>query len=142
MDRPDERDREIAGLRECLSRLNDASLRINESLDFDTVLQGVFDSARSLTEARLRGDDAPRRWRAGTGFPIVRDDLGWGRTTLVMPERWRLYEYLGRISRSLRLTDLLGHVRSAGLPESPPTPGGGAGRRLSCGAWLPNGKAS
>ena len=52
MDRPDERDREIAGLRECLSRLNDASLRINESLDFDTVLQGVFDSARSLTEAR------------------------------------------------------------------------------------------
>ena len=61
LDRPDERDREIAGLRECLSRLNDASLRINESLDFDTVLQGVFDSARSLTEARLRGDDAPRR---------------------------------------------------------------------------------
>ena len=56
MDRTDERDRDIAGLRERLSRLSDASLPINESLDFDTVLQGVLDSARSLTEARLRGD--------------------------------------------------------------------------------------
>ncbi|MCY4448584.1 MAG: hypothetical protein OXE02_07030, partial [Chloroflexi bacterium] len=35
-----------------LSRLSAASLRINESLDFDTVLQGVLDSARSLTAAR------------------------------------------------------------------------------------------
>ena len=35
-----------------LSRLSAASLRINGSLDFDTVLQGVLDSARSLTAAR------------------------------------------------------------------------------------------
>ncbi len=35
-----------------LSRLSRASLRINESLDFDTVLQGVLDAARSLTAAR------------------------------------------------------------------------------------------
>ena len=35
-----------------LSRLSRASLRINESLEFDTVLQGVLDSARSLTAAR------------------------------------------------------------------------------------------
>ena len=35
-----------------LSELSAASLRINESLDFDTVLQGVIDSARSLTNAR------------------------------------------------------------------------------------------
>ena len=34
------------------SRLTRASLRINESLDFDAVLQGVLDSARSLTSAR------------------------------------------------------------------------------------------
>ena len=32
-----------------LSKLSEASLRINESLGFDTVLQGVIDSARSLT---------------------------------------------------------------------------------------------
>ena len=38
-------------LRERLTRLNQASLRINECLDFNTVLQGVLDSARSLTGA-------------------------------------------------------------------------------------------
>ena len=52
MDQSEEREREIAELRDRLSRLSAASLRINESLDFDTVLQGVLDSARSLTEAR------------------------------------------------------------------------------------------
>ncbi len=39
-------------LRERLTRLSQASLRINESLDFNTVLQEVLDSARSLAEAR------------------------------------------------------------------------------------------
>ncbi len=45
-------EREVKTLRERLSRLSQASLRINESLDVETVLQGVLDSARSLTEAR------------------------------------------------------------------------------------------
>ena len=50
---PDELTRENEDLRERLSRLSEASLRINESLDFDDVLQGVLDSARgSLTGAR------------------------------------------------------------------------------------------
>ncbi len=35
--------------------MSEASLRINESLDFDTVLQGVLDSACALTEARYGG---------------------------------------------------------------------------------------
>ncbi len=52
MNQSDERDREIEALRDRLSRLSEASLRINESLDLDTVLQGVLDSARSLTDAR------------------------------------------------------------------------------------------
>ena len=52
MEQIDQRDREIAGLRERLLRLSEASLRINEDLDFNTVLQGVLDSARSLTGAR------------------------------------------------------------------------------------------
>ena len=36
------RDREIKALQERLSRLSQASLRINESLDFDQVLQGSW----------------------------------------------------------------------------------------------------
>ena len=38
MVRSDERDRELEALRERLTRLSEASLRINESLDFDQVL--------------------------------------------------------------------------------------------------------
>ena len=34
------------------SRLSEASIRINDSIDFDTALQGVLDSARALTQAR------------------------------------------------------------------------------------------
>ena len=52
MVQPDHRDREIEALQERLSRMIEASLSINESLDFDTVLQKVLDSARDLTGAR------------------------------------------------------------------------------------------
>ena len=40
-------------VRDRLSRLSEASLRINESLDPDTVLQEVMDNARALTGARF-----------------------------------------------------------------------------------------
>ena len=39
MDQSDQRDRDTEALRERLSRLSEAGLRINERLDFDTVLQ-------------------------------------------------------------------------------------------------------
>ena len=107
-------------LQERLSLLSEASLRINESLDFDTVLQGVLDSARSLTGAQygvmtLHDDGGQVQDFLSSG--MTSDEAGqlWD-----MPERWRLYEYLGSISRPLRLPDLLGHIRSAGLPEFPP----------------------
>ena len=56
-----------SALRERLARLSEASRRINESLDFDAVIQGVLDSARSLTGARYGVmtlvDDDPRELR-------------------------------------------------------------------------------
>ena len=51
MNRPDARDLEIQALRDRLTRMCEACHRINESLDLDTVLQEVLDSARSLTGA-------------------------------------------------------------------------------------------
>ena len=51
MNRDDARDLELQALRDRLSRMSKASLRVNESLDLDGVLQGVLDSARSLTGA-------------------------------------------------------------------------------------------
>ena len=55
MTQADPRDREIAALRERLSRLCEASLRVSESLDLDIVLNQVVDSARVLTGARYGG---------------------------------------------------------------------------------------
>ena len=52
MNRADELERENGTLRGRLSRLSEAKLLINESVDFETVLQGVLDSARSLTGSR------------------------------------------------------------------------------------------
>ncbi len=120
MNRPDDRDREIAELRERLTRLSEASLRINESLDFDVVLQGVLDSARSLTGAQYGVitllDDAGR----------VEDFLSSGMTAGEADELWALpggsshFEYLGSISEPLGVPDLLSHIRSMGLPELRP----------------------
>ena len=53
MDHADEVMRENEALRERLSRLSEASLRINEDLDLDTFLREVVDGARSLTGARM-----------------------------------------------------------------------------------------
>ena len=52
MERLEEPHPRIRELEERLSRLSEASLRINESMDFDTVLQKALDSARVLTGAR------------------------------------------------------------------------------------------
>ena len=48
---PEEQQRQIGALQERVSRLSAAILRISASLDLDTVLQEVVDSARALTGA-------------------------------------------------------------------------------------------
>ena len=112
-----EMERDNEALRERLTRLSQASLRINESLDFNTVLQGVLDSARSLTGARygvmtlLDGSGLPRDFLS-SGMTAEEDGRLWD-----VPDGVRLYEYLGSIPSPLRLPDLLGHLRSQGLPE-------------------------
>lgn len=69
----EEPQQESAVLRERLSRLNEASLRVSESLGFEAVLQGVLDSARDLTRARhgviMLLDDRP-----GGGRSLIRPD--------------------------------------------------------------------
>ena len=117
MSRPEVRDEEVAELRQRLSLLAEASIRINESLELDAVLQGVLDSARSLTGARYGVftllDDAGQ----------VQDFLSSGMTAeeagqvWEMPNGARLFEYLGRISGPLRVRDMLGLFRSQGIPE-------------------------
>ena len=120
MEQADQPQREIAELRDRLSRLSQASLRINESLDFDTVLQGVLDSACSLTGSRYGVitllDDSGR----------IQDFVTSGLTPeehrlfTELPEGMMFFEYLSRITEPLRLRDFHSYIRSLGLPEFRP----------------------
>ena len=112
----DEPSRVISDLRDRLSKLSQASVRINESLHFETVLQEVLDGARSLTSAKY-------------GVIVVLDDtggvqnfLGSGLSDEESRQLWELpsaalFEYLREIEQPLRLRDFHSHLRSLGLPE-------------------------
>ena len=113
----DQRDREIEALRERLSRLSEASRRINESLDFDQVLQIVLDSARSLTEARygvmtLLDDDGQVGDFLSSGLSGAESEQLW-----LTPDRYQLFGALTHGSEPLRIPDLAAHVRSLGFTE-------------------------
>ena len=117
MTHPDERDRELEALRERLSRLSEASVRINESLDFDTVLQGALDSARSLTAARygvmtLLGDGGGIEDFLSSG--ITAEEAEQLRLT---PDSLEIFAALTEISEPLRVPDLMEHVRSLGFTD-------------------------
>ena len=117
MTQADRRDRDLAALRQRLSRLSAASLRINESLDFDTVLQDVLDSARSLTAARYGVmtllDDAGRvRNFLASGMTAEEAERLW-----LTPDRWRLFQALTHVSQPLRIPDLAAHVRGLGFTD-------------------------
>ena len=53
MNRISDLEREVAALRDRLTRLSEANLRINETLDLEVVLKEILESAHSLTNARL-----------------------------------------------------------------------------------------
>ena len=116
----EELEREIAALRDRLSRLNEASLRINESLDFETVLQGVLDSARSLTGSRygvITLLDAEGRIQECVTSGLTPEDH---RLFMELPDGVRFFEYLSSISEPLRLRDFHSYIRELGLPEFRP----------------------
>ena len=113
----DQQDREMAALRERLSRLSQASLRINESLDFDQVLQGVLDSARSLTSARygvmtLLDDGGLVQHFLASGMSAPEAERLW-----LTPDRWRLFAALTNVSEPLRLPDLAEYVHGLGFTD-------------------------
>ena len=111
---------ETEALRNRLSRLSEASLRITESLDLDTILQGVIDGARSLSGARYGAllvlNDAGRMQDLVTSgmTPEERRRLG------ALPKGLGLLGYLSEIEGPLRLAEIAGHPSSVGFPEGHP----------------------
>ena len=136
-------EQEIASLRSRFGRFNRASLRINETLDFETVMQGVLDNACSLTDARfgvlmLLDDSAEIIERFASGMSSAEADQLWAR-----PGATEFWRNLSRLSEPLRHRDARQHAASLGLPELH-LPGAG-GRRvpLPGGAdsrWRPGGR--
>ena len=117
MDQPDRRDLEIRALHERLSRLSQASLRINESLEFDQVLQVVLDSARSLTGARfgvmilLDGQGGVQDFLS-SGLTEEESGRLW-----LTPEGLRLFQALTNVTEPVRIPDLAKHVHALGFTE-------------------------
>ena len=100
-----------------LSRLSQASLRINESLDFDAVLQGALDSARRLTAARygvmtLLDHEGQVQDFLSSGLTEEESGRLW-----LMPEGPRIFQALTGISEPMRVPDLVERVRALGFTE-------------------------
>ena len=111
---------EIEELRNRLSRLSEASLRITESLDLDTILQGVIDGARSLTGARYGAllilDDGGGMQDLVTSGMTPRERRGLG----ALPKGLGLLGYLSEVEGPLRLAEIASHPQSVGFPEGHP----------------------
>ena len=115
-----ELERENAALRDRLSRLSQASLRINESLDFDTVLQRVLDSACSLTGARYGVITLLNESGRIQDFVYSGLTPEESRQFAEFPNGMLFFEYLSSIGEPLRLRDFHGYARELGLPAFRP----------------------
>ena len=111
--------RENRSLRDRFARLIGTVLRINSSLDLDTVLQEVVDSACALTGAHqgvITTIDAGGRLvdfrTSGVSAEEVRALVAW-------PDGPRLFEHLRDIGQPFQLADLPGYLEAHGFPPGP-----------------------
>ncbi len=125
MKSPDELKKENQVLRERISRLSTASLRISASLDINTVLREIVESARALTGARYggivtTGDSGEVEEFITSGYTPAEHR----RMTDWREGPW-LFEHFRDLRGALRLRDLASYVRSLGISPldlTPPKP--------------------
>ncbi|WP_419948372.1 response regulator [Candidatus Palauibacter sp.] len=101
-----------------ITRLSEAILRINASLDLPTVLEAAIEGARVLTDRRygvIATTDAQGSVRelvtSGLSAKERQNMLDW-------PDGPRLFAHLRDLSEPLRVADLPGYLRSLGLSPS------------------------
>ena len=117
MNQPDDPIRETEAALERLSRLSEASLRINESRDVDTVLWAVMEGARSLMRvpyAAITTVDTSSRVEHYLALGLDADDL---EQLWQAPGGTRFFEYLNDLPRTLRVGQLEDLLVSIGVPE-------------------------
>ena len=122
MNKPNEIDSEIQALRERLSTLSAAVLRVNSSLDLDTVLREILASTRDLAGARYGVITSIDE----TGQPQDYVTSGFSpdeeRQLMEWPPGLRFFEHLRELPGPLRLTDLPTYIRSIGYDPAPILP--------------------
>ena len=115
MTNSDEARQQNPALSERSSTLNAAILRINASLDLDTVLSGAVASACELTGARygiITTVDEAGEHQGSVYSGFTEEER---REALAMPGAARLFEHLRDLPGPIRVVDLSGYVRSLGL---------------------------
>ena len=116
MSAPHDRDREVAALRERISALSTASLRISASLDLETVLREVVESAQSLTGARLGAIATIDEAGAPQDFVTSGITEAEHRAIVEWTEGPRLFEYFRDLEGPLRIADVSAYVQALGFP--------------------------
>ena len=119
MKRAEELAVEVESLRERLSKLSEASLRINESLDFGTVLSQVVSNACDLTGARYGGmtllqESGSYEDFLSHGFTPEEVEQLWG-----LPDGPELFNRFINFPASMRHPDMRSHAKSLGLSIGP-----------------------
>ena len=121
MTSPEEQRRENEALRERLALLSQASIRINESLDFETVLQEVVDNARALTGSRYGAITVPGEAGQLPAFfasGLTREEH---RALWDMPEGQAFFDYLSGLEEPLRVSDIGRHLDELNMPTFLPS---------------------
>ena len=114
---------EVHALRDRMTQLCRATLHITESLDFETVLQGVVDSARALTEATygvLTTLDESERPDDFVASGVSEEDRRAFEEFL--PDGLEVYRYLSGLREPMRVSHYGDYVASIGLSDFLPFP--------------------
>ncbi len=111
----------MRALQDRLTRLSEASLRINEDLDYHSVLQEVTNSARILTDAKYGATtvlDQANRLEEFVSAGLTPEEH---RHMEGLPGSAEFFRYLNHVPDPLRINDLTSYVRSLDLEEwNPP----------------------
>ena len=108
--------RENEALRERISALSTASLRISASLDLETVLREVVESARSLTGARFGAIATIDEAGAPQDFVTSGFTEAEHRAMVEWSEGPRLFEHFRDLDGPLRIADVPAYVQALGFP--------------------------
>ncbi len=107
----------IKELQDRLTRLSEASLRINEDLDYHSVLEEVTDSARALTDAKYAATTVLDQTGRLEEFVTSGLTPAERRSLAVLPESAQFFSHLNQMPGTLRINDVASYLASRGMAE-------------------------